>query len=151
MIYDDLSNLSKYNIVSDKVLEFLYGTNVEILQGCYDIDNRVTANVSVYYTKNPQDCTLESHEKYIDLQMIIKGEEQLDFIDVDDLDIKNVYDEQRDITFYDDPQTPLNSVMLTPYKFALIFPYEAHKPQMNYNGVSKEVRKVVVKIPVKIS
>jgi YhcH/YjgK/YiaL family protein len=149
MIFDDLANLKKYNVVSDEVLEFLYGTNVEILQGRYDFADGVYATVSVYYTKNHEDCFLESHNNYIDLHMMLKDEERLDFTDIDELEVKTPYDAERDIEFYRDPQEPLSSIYLTPYKFALLYPYEAHKPQMNYRSeISKEVRKVVVKIPV---
>ncbi len=149
MIFDDLSNLKNYDVVSDKVLEFLYGANVETVQGKYDIEGETTGSVSVFYTKNHDDCVLEAHQKFIDIHMLEKGSERIDFVDKDNLTVQIPYDETRDIEFYDDPQTALNSVYLTPNKFAMFFPYEAHKPMMNYCcETSKEVRKIVIKIPV---
>jgi YhcH/YjgK/YiaL family protein len=144
MIFDDLANLKNYNIVSDEVLEFLYGTNVEILQGKYDFADGVGATVSVYYTKNEGD--LEAHQKYIDLHMMLKDEERIDFCDIDELSVKVPYDKERDIEFYNDPDVPLSTIYLEPNKFAVFYPYEAHKPQLNYR-TSKEVRNVVIKIP----
>ncbi len=146
MIFDDLANLKQYNIVSDEVLEFLYSANVETVQDKYHFSGGVIASVDVYYTKNEGD--LESHNKYIDLHMMLKDGERIDFCHVDELGIKTPYDENRDIEFYNDPEAPLNSIYLEVDKFVVFYPYEAHKPQLNYTpGNSKEVRKVVVKIP----
>jgi len=32
-------------------------------------------------------------------------------------------------------------------KFALLYPHEAHKPQLQYENISEQVKKVVIKIP----
>ncbi len=125
----------------------MYGTNVETQQGKYEFAGGVSAAVSVYYTKESGD--LEGHREYIDLHLMLKDCERIDFCDIDDLEVKVPYDEARDMEFFHDPETCLNNIHLEVDKFVVFYPYEAHKPQLNYAGCgSKEVRKVVVKIPV---
>ncbi len=145
MIFDNLSNLKDYNIVSDEVLEFLCGADVETAQGKREFAEGVSAGVDVFYTKSAGD--LEAHQKYIDIHMILNDGERIDFCDSHGLRVKTPY--VHDIEFYEDPDAPLGTVYLEPGKFAVFYPGEAHKPQLHYNeNASKEVRKIVVKIPV---
>lgn len=141
MITDNIKNLKNYNIVSEKVLDFLM--NLPADAGHYEIDDKAFANIDIYNTK--QDCKFEAHKKYIDIQMLLEGSEELDYISVDDLKISEAYDEKRDLMFFQNPNKTPDTLQLEPYKFALIYPHEAHRPQM---GNGQQVKKVVVKIKV---
>lgn len=148
MIYDKLNNINKYNVISEKVSDFLLGLTPEIAAGRYVIDENTYVNIDVYNTKDFNNCKLEAHKKYIDIQMLITGNERLDYINTDGLKVSEEYDENRDIMFFETPDIPLNSVQLTPYNFALIYPHEAHMPQINYNNKTHSVKKAVVKIKI---
>lgn len=141
MITDNIKNLKNYNIVSEKVLNFLM--NLPSDAGHYEIDNNSFANIDIYNTK--QNCKFEAHKKYIDIQMLLEGSEELDYISVDDLKISEAYDEKRDVMFFHNPEKTPDTLQLEPFKFALIYPHEAHRPQM---GNGQQVKKVVVKIKV---
>ena len=141
MITDSIKNLKIYNIVSENVINFLM--NLPTDAGHYEIDDTAYANIDIYNTK--QECKFEAHKKYIDIQMLLEGNEELDYISVDDLTISEEYDEKRDVMFFHNPDKIPDTLQLEPYKFALIYPHEAHRPQM---GNGQQVKKVVVKIAV---
>ncbi len=143
MITDNLKNLKKYNIVSEKVADFLMSLSAKTQAGHYEIDDTAYANVDIYNTK--KNCKFEAHKKYIDVQMLLEGTEELDYISVDGLNITEAYDEKRDVMFFQNPEKTPDTLQLEPFKFALIYPYEAHRPQM---GNGQQVKKVVVKIAV---
>lgn len=148
MIIDKFENISKYNIISQKVIDFLNTLTVESETGHYEIDENSYANIDVYETKSYENCKFEAHKKYIDIQMLLFGVEELDFMSVEGLSVSDEYDSKRDIMFFQNPDKLADRVILKSGKFAIIYPHEAHKPQMNINGLSHTVKKVVVKILV---
>lgn len=145
MITDNIKNLKNYNIVSEKVVNFLLSLNENSETGHYEIDNTAYANIDVYNTKPFENCKFEAHKKYIDIQMLLSGGEELDYINVDVLNVSETYDETRDVMFFHNPEKTPDTLQLEPFKFALIYPHEAHRPQM---GDGQRVKKVVVKIAV---
>ena len=147
MIYDDIKNIKIYNIIRDNVIDFSMNINPEINTGRYDLGNGIYANVGAYNTKPAENCYFESHKKYIDIQIVLSGKERLDYTDIKDLKIKDEYDENKDVMFYYNPHYPKNTIQLLPGKFALLYPHEAHKPQLQYENISEQVKKVVIKIP----
>ena len=146
MIIDKLENISKYKpIISDKVIEFLKNILSDTPTGHYEIENGVYANIDEYSPKQFENCKFEAHKKYIDIQMILSGEENLEYTNADGLEVAEEYDENRDVMFFKNTKNDTDIVNLTPYKFAFIYPHEAHKPQIK--TTSDYVKKVVVKIP----
>lgn len=147
MIVDKLENISKYeSIIPQKVINFLKKLSPKKDAGHYIISDEIFANVDIYVPKPQENCHFEAHKKYIDIQMLLSGEEKLEYCMAGGLEILEKYDESRDITFYEDSAMNTDSVRLTPYKFAFIMPHEAHKPQIKTK--TGLVKKVVVKIPV---
>ena len=147
MITDNIQNIAKYSIISEKVSDFLKSLTPDFQIGHYVIDDCAFANIDVYNTKDHKDCKFEAHKKYIDIQMLLYGKEQIDVIDINSLEISVQYNEQKDVMFFKNTCTKPASLLMTPYKFAVLFPNDAHKPQMNYDyNISLDVKKVVVKI-----
>lgn len=164
MIIDNIENISKYcslpcqregdraavegfsdRLIQAKVISFLKNLSSDTPVGHYEIDEGIYANVDQYIPKNHQKCRFEAHKKYIDIQMMLYGEENLEYTTTDGLEISEEYDENRDVMFFENT-TDFDTVKLTPFKFAFIFPHEAHKPQIK--TTSDLVKKVVVKIKV---
>ena len=146
MIIDNLTNITKYLIISKKVSDFLLSLTPSIQTGHYIIDDTSYANVDVYETKDLNICKFEAHKKYIDIQMLLEGEERLDLAATEGLKVSDFYSEEKDVMIFYTPERSVDSLYLMPYKFAMIFPHEAHKPQIKAGNVSKKVKKVVVKI-----
>lgn len=145
MIFDKISNIDNYNLPKS-VKIFVKTLNDNIENGKYKIDDDNYANVDIYTTKEHDECFLEAHKKYIDIQILLSGKEQLDYTDISGLKLKDDYDEKRDVMFFYVPDSPINTVQLKKGYFVILGTSEAHRPQMNYDNNSCEVKKVVVKI-----
>ena len=84
---------------------------------------------------------LEAHRRYIDLQYIITGQEEIGWRSLKDrLNVSQEYEAERDIVFFGN--TPQCWLALKQGTFGIFFPEDAHAPGVS----SAPVRKVVVKI-----
>lgn len=145
MIIDKTSNIEKYNEISKEVKEFIKNLSTDIDLGKHVISETVYANVEEYLPKTHDKCFFEVHKKYADIQILLSGTERIDFVDENKLIIKDEYDEKRDIMFFENTIEEDCRLKLDGSNFALIFPNEAHRPQMRLDS-EKPVKKVVVKI-----
>ena len=136
----DLQSLFK------EVFEFLVNTDVESLsQGRYYLDNGIYANVDEYTTKSLNEAVYESHKKYIDIQMLIDGNEDIYVKDIDELSNVTKYDLEKDITFYK------NDINAKKYEMKekeclVLYPQDGHMPCVNENKTNN--KKIVFKIPL---
>lgn len=122
---------------------------VNLPLGWQDLEEGVRMNVMEFETSSPEGKKAELHHKFIDIQLLISGEEAIEY----SLAYPNLalYDEYRD---EDDYQlTPTlehkNVVILKPNMFAIFLPYEPHTPG-NFVTESKPLKKLVVKVPVEM-
>lgn len=128
----------------DKVFSYLKKTDLQTLAtGRHTIDGtNIFALVSEAPTKDYEKTAFESHEKYIDLQLVINGEEAMSKVPVTTVTVNKPYNEAADIAFY----TGDGKTFLVPAgHFTLFFPTEAHRPNITPGG-NKVVKKIVVKI-----
>lgn len=148
MIIDKIQNINKYNLIPKNVVDFLCNLTADAHCGRYEIDKNSFANIDEYNTKDRSECRLEAHKKYIDIQMLLNGFEELDCVDIEGLTISQEYNLERDIMFFNLPDKALDSIMLQRGKFVMLFPNDVHMPQITCCDVSQKVKKVVVKIAV---
>lgn len=112
--------------------------------GRHDIDgDRVFAAISREPGRKRSEVKLESHKKYIDIQYIIDGSEEMGWKPTGAChDIANAYRADNDIQFFNDK--PATWATVLPGSFALFFPQDAHAPLVS----DGEIHKVVLKIAV---
>lgn len=146
MITDKIENIKNYKEIPNQVSDFLKSLTSNSDTGHYEIDESSYANIDEYETKPVSNCKFEAHKKYIDIQMLLSGTEELDFIHTENLKIDEEYDCSRDVMFFKNPSIKPDSLILNPFKFAMIYPHEAHRPQMNAFDKPQKVKKIVVKI-----
>jgi YhcH/YjgK/YiaL family protein len=146
MILDVLENAHRYTVMHKgfaKAMEFLLRPDLTDLPvGEYAIDGkRAYAMVSRDMGRKKEEALLETHEKYIDIQLILEG--------TDDIGWKPkslckqpsaAYDNQSDLQFFTD--TPDTWLSIKSGAFAIFFPEDAHMPLIS----SGQIHKVVVKI-----
>ena len=144
MIIDKLSKINEYSITPE-VVDFVRNITPDISVGKHIISESIYANVELYDTK--QNGKFERHLNYIDLQFLLSGNERIYYNYVADIIESPIYDKVRDIAFFDKNIFTSPYVKLDSSNFALIFPHEAHAPQIE-DEISQKVKKVVVKIPV---
>ena len=121
----------------------------QIEDGSYPIEgDKCVAKVQRYTTRPHFDCRPETHEKYVDIQYVVEGEEYLGWCPLSpDLQITEAYDAEKDITFYAS-LVPDSSIVLSPGRFAVLYPEDVHRPQGAVDDLPAPVTKVVVKVAV---
>jgi len=146
MILDVLENAHRYLFMNKgftRAVEFLLRPELkELPVGKYEIDEeRVFAMVSKDMGLKKEDALLETHEKFIDIQLVLSG--------TDDIGWKpkslcnqptGEYDPNSDLQFFTD--TPNTWLSIESGEFAIFFPEDAHMPMIS----SGKIHKVVVKI-----
>lgn len=148
MILDKIENHKRYANINNKIskaLEYLINTNFEQIEpGKYIIDgDNIFALVQEYDTKEKEDGKLEGHYKYIDIQYVIKGSEQMGVASLTN-QMQITKDTEKDYAFYDGD---CSYIKVSEGMFTIFFPDDLHKPCIKLDKTAK-VKKVVVKVSV---
>lgn len=146
MIVDEVGRLTTYTRISAgfaRAVEFLAQPDLrEWPDGKYDIDgSAVYAIVSRGQGRTLEEADLEVHNRYIDIQVILQGEELQGWKPRSSCrQPRQDYDPSRDCQFFADP--PDIWLKLRPGQFSLFFPEDAHAPMISPDRVHKIVIKV---------
>lgn len=151
MIIDRISNAEQYAKIGSniqKAFQFILNTDLANLEeGKYTIDGEaVFATISEYETKDLEEGAWEAHKKYIDIQYMISGKEKMGYCNIDDLEIKVGYNEDKDILFLDG-QGKGDFLLVDEGMFILFTPSDAHMPSIKDNKPQR-VKKLVIKVQV---
>ena len=149
MILDTIENYKLYNPINERIakgFDFLRTTDLDSLpSGKHDIEgDTIFALVQEYQTKPLEDCKLESHKKYIDIQYVIRGEEMMGVTTQNNQKIIEV-NEEKDYTFY---EGTTSLVLVSKGMFTIFFPDDLHQPCVQTESAA-EVKKVVIKVLIK--
>ncbi|AGC67829.1 hypothetical protein Cst_c08300 [Thermoclostridium stercorarium subsp. stercorarium DSM 8532] len=148
MIIDSLENSKLYEALHpgfQKAFRFIreFHQN-EKEDGRYEIDgNDVYALVQSYTTLPSDQCKWESHDKYIDIQYIVRGKEIIGYAPRNTLVSSTGYNAEKDITFYENQAG--TDIRLTDGMYAILYPWDGHKPKCIYDEASN-IKKIVVKV-----
>ena len=147
MILDKLENAELYSCISEnlkKGFDFLKNTDLSQVEvGRFEIDGKnVFALISEYESKAHQDCRLEAHQAYADIQYIVSGREAIGFAPLNGQTVTEEYIAEKDIVFFSGETTQL---ILETGMFAVFYPQDAHRPSMQIDG-PEHVKKIVVKV-----
>lgn len=104
------------------------------------------AIVMSYETGAPETAEIEAHRKYLDIQVVLRGEEGIGWSQVDDLQIDTPYNAAKDAELYIHPKQELLRVDLVPGNFMALFPHDAHMPSIMTRQGPVFTKKVVVKV-----
>lgn len=98
------------------------------------------------YTTQPLDrAVLEAHREYVDIQVMLAGEEVQGCYQVRDLTPRTAYDPAEDIVFFHHPDPLTTAWRLRPGWFAVFLPQDAHLTK-GLIAAPAPARKVVVKV-----
>lgn len=134
-----------------KALEYLAAADFsKVANGRYVLDGeKMYANVENYTTADRSTKKPEAHNKYIDVQYLDKGTEKIYFAPrTADVKVVEDYAEERDLLFFENIEEK-DYVVLNAGDFAVLFPWELHRPGCNAENEPSAVQKIVVKIAVK--
>lgn len=148
MIYDRFENLDLYcrpGTRLHRALAHARDVAPNAADGRTDIDgDRLYASVASYETGPPEERRFEAHRKYIDVQVLLEGEERIDVALDKGLPVLEAYDEQKDVMFLEPPQH-VASLAMRPGYFAIFHPHDIHRPGCRLLG-NQRVRKIVMKV-----
>lgn len=126
---------------------FLKGENLESLPvGWTDLDNGVRVSVQEYTTFDWNENKFEAHDRYFDIQYVVKGCEICWVCDRSGLSVEIPYSSDGDIVFFAEPEH-YSSVYLGEGDFIILAPEDAHKPRCKVDEKTA-VKKIVIKVPV---
>jgi YhcH/YjgK/YiaL family protein len=149
MIFDSLDNFRCYAELHPGFLDiqlFISTTDLAgLATGNYQInDNGAYASVHEYNSRPVKDCFIECHRKYIDVQIIVRGEEKIGFSCKTSCAVQP-YDEEKDLQKL---SGKVDFITMVPGLFAIFFPQDAHEPGVISGSQAVPVKKIVCKVPV---
>ena len=146
MVIDKIENLEKYaslNPLFAQAIEFLKSTDLNAheigkvkLQG-----DDLVVNIAQARPKTKEEAKLETHNRFIDIQIPLDGVEVMGYTPRADLPDAE-YNAEKDITFY--PGLAESYLTIKPGMFAIFFPEDGHAPGVTPDGVKKVIVKVLV-------
>lgn len=148
MIYTNLKDLENINSVLGTIIcDFIEKNDLTVMEtGRYDLAYGCYVNLDEYETR--ENFIFEAHRKYIDVQILVGGEEKILCAPISCGKEKVPFDEEKDIAFYTCRSNTYSEVSLEPGMAVVLFPEDMHAP-CNWNTKRKN-RKIVFKIPVSL-
>lgn len=148
MILDSLQNSAKYHSVHPrfaKAFEYLKNNDLATLPvGKVELEGSdLVVNIVDITGKTANEARMETHNKFIDIQIPIGKKERMGWKAAEKLtQITEPYNESKDIAFFADQASCF--VDVEPYEFVIFFPEDGHQPGIS----SGTYKKIIVKIKV---
>ena len=140
MILDSLNNTEKIECLHPlfkQAFDYLKSTDFsKVEDGKYELEgSRLYVSVVSIFGKEKKDAAIETHKKYIDIQMPLLGVEKIGWKPGCELQEESTpYNEQKDIAFYIDRPTAYTKIY--PGQFAIYFPEDGHAPGIGQVKIS---------------
>jgi len=148
MILDHLRYAERYTALHPgfaPAFEYLAQTPLQTLAaGRHEIDgDRLFVMINRGRGRGHAEAKLETHRRYIDIQMVIEGTDDIGWKPAHLCQQVNLsYSPEQDLALFADPPTAWLAV--APQNFAIFFPEDAHAPM----GGEDELTKAVVKVAI---
>lgn len=148
MILDSLENSKLYEAINPrfkKAFDFLKTNNLAALPlGKIELEGTdLFVNVAEITGKTALEARVETHNRYIDIQVPVSAVETMGWISGINLkEISEPYNPEKDLAFFADKAT--NFIAVQPFQFAVFFPEDGHQPGIAEGTVKKIIVKVLV-------
>ena len=147
MVVDKIENLDKYVSLYPlfaQAIEFLKSNNLSEMEvGKTELKGAdLVVNVAQTSPKTKEQAKLETHNKFIDIQIPLSGVEVMGYTAGADCKAADAaYNAEKDITFFDGLAD--SYIAVKPGMFAIFFPEDGHAPGITETGVKKVIVKVL--------
>lgn len=155
MIVTTFADCQRYANISPKLKKAFDWLNshdlLNLPQGRTDINgDEIYINRSSFTSKSREDARWEIHHHYLDIQMVLVGQEQMD---VTPASLTSPAEEYNATTDYQQVQTkdnhPYQTILMVPGQMTIVFPEDAHRPAIHGDGITASpMEKAVVKIRI---
>ena len=146
MIFDSLAHIDQYKTTHPgiyKALTILRDTDFSKMEDAtVEVEGRDIYYFLQSYETKEENNTPEAHRKYADIQAVLVGAEKIGVGALEDMTREVSAKPENDIWFYNGP---VDYVTLTPGKFAVLFPEDAHAPGICLDAPA-HTRKCVFKV-----
>ena len=150
MVIDTLANSDKYVCLHpsfQRAFEYIKSQNLESMEaGRYEIDGDELKGIvsdKPAMTQAESTAKFECHDKHIDIQFCISGNEQIGWKPRSNChQQKRDYNIEKDVVFFND--APDMYFKLTNNQFAIFFPEDVHAPMIGEGNIKKLVIKVKI-------
>ena len=151
MIYDKFENTALYFADGSRLgraLDWAKNFDPATADGKYPIDGENVFAVVLSYNSRPlKESVFEAHQKYIDVQIVLAGEEVIDWYIDQPLAEKAPYSAEKDVVLYEGQPEHYGTMIMEPGFFALFHPHDVHRPCRALENPAA-VRKLVLKVKV---
>lgn len=132
------------NPLFKKAFDYLTSHSFQDMEnGLYEVEGKdILAIVNSYETQPAEERVWEGHKKYIDIQFVAKGVENMGHSPIQFAKVLQDYDAENDFTKFD---TIGNEVTVPENYFTIFFPHDVHKPNL-HQAQASFVKKVVMKV-----
>ena len=148
MILDSLKNYKRYTSLHPlfaKAFEYIEATDFTTVEdGKIELDgDNLYLAISSITAKKREEAVMETHNRYIDIQLPLLGVETIGWKAGCELaNEKTPYNPDNDITFFTDQ--PTTHTKIYPGQFVIYFPEDGHAPGIGEGSI----RKIVVKVKI---
>lgn len=146
MIIDKFDNIRFYRVMLNNLENGLQAVealrNPEI--GRYEFDGGFFM-IQKGDTKPMSEGTFEAHRKYVDVQIVLEGSEEIAWADLNDLKEEGEYNGDNDKAAYTGSEE--NVMKITAGMCYIVFPHDGHKA-IRHTAEQQSYTKVVMKLPV---
>jgi biofilm protein TabA len=142
MIFDKIENLTRYTEI-ERLSDY---PSMKYKKGKFDIDGQDFFGIGLEYTtRSEKDCLWEGHKTYLDVHVILSGEEKVFVTDLADAKSTQEYDSENDYELFNCEAQ--QEIILRQGYFLVLYPNEVHKTAVvsEKHGIS-DVRKIVFKL-----
>ncbi|HVU38711.1 MAG TPA: YhcH/YjgK/YiaL family protein [Opitutales bacterium] len=128
--------------VNQRILAVATGESnrVELGRGAFALEQ-------AYLSKPREKGRLESHIQYIDIQVLVAGEEIIEVAEISTLQLSENLTPAKDVIFYHDARATSPLRLNGPGATAVFYPNDGHMGSLAIAAPAL-VRKIVVKVPV---
>jgi uncharacterized protein, YhcH/YjgK/YiaL family len=148
MIVDNLANAAHYfslHPLFEKAFEYIKQLNINTVEtGTTEIEGmRLKASIVETQLKPEEEAKLETHKKFIDIQIPVTKAETFGWKSLSTLALSETgYDEANDFELYRDK--PSAYVTVLPGEFVIFSPEDGHAPLIGEGSTKKIILKVAV-------
>ena len=148
MILDSLKNAAQYYSLHPRfktVFEYIASHDLVTMEcGRHDIDgDNIFVNIQELDLKDTKAARLELHRKYIDIQLLLDGpDEVFGWSEKPDcLKPEAEFDVEKDVQFFtDEPQV---FYTMREGQFSILYPEDAHAPMLGTGKIKKMIFKIL--------
>ncbi|MFT9248421.1 MAG: YhcH/YjgK/YiaL family protein [Lentilactobacillus hilgardii] len=148
MLYATIKNIKKYHLLESKlkmVTDFLDNNDLESIEpGSLKIDgDNFFVNVLRYETQDEDKRSWESHDKYLDVHVLLDGTEGLEVTNTSEMNRVEYNDVKDKATLTGDPNVKLT---LKPGEMLVCYPDDGHKTGIQVTDTPSNLKKFVFKV-----